>query len=45
VSLVANFRSQFQDILSSKTPAELIALIHEKNVKGEEFPNAAPKPR
>jgi phospholipid transport system substrate-binding protein len=45
VSLVANFRSQFQDILSSKTPAELIALIHDKNVKGEEFEGTAPKPK
>ena len=45
VSLVANFRSQFQDILSSKTPAELIALVHDKNVKGEEFEGTAPKAR
>lgn len=37
VSLVSNFRSQFQDILSSKDPGELIQLIHEKNVKGEAF--------
>ena len=37
VSLVANFRSQFQDLLASKSPDELIALIHEKNEKGEAF--------
>ena len=41
VSLVANFRSQFQDILASKSPRELIALIHDKNVKGEDFKSAA----
>jgi phospholipid transport system substrate-binding protein len=35
VSLVSNFRSQFQDLLSSQTPAQLIALIREKNAKGE----------
>ena len=40
VSLVANFRSQFQDILASKSPSELIELIHEKNVKGESFKKA-----
>jgi phospholipid transport system substrate-binding protein len=40
VSLVANFRSQFQDLLASKSPAQLIDLIHEKNVKGEEFEKA-----
>jgi len=35
VSLVSNFRSQFQDLLSSKTPAQVIALIHGKNARGE----------
>ena len=35
VSLVANFRSQFQDIVSKDGPAKLIDLLHEKNVKGE----------
>ena len=35
VSLVSNFRSQFQDLLSSQTPAQLIALIRDKNAKGE----------
>ena len=43
VSLVANFRSQFQDLLSSKSPKELIALIHEKNNRGETFEGVAPK--
>jgi phospholipid transport system substrate-binding protein len=40
VSLVSNFRSQFQDLLSSKSPDELIGLIREKNQKGEEFEKA-----
>ena len=44
VSLVSNFRSQFQDLLSSKTPSDLIALIHDKNARGESF-EGAPKPR
>jgi phospholipid transport system substrate-binding protein len=35
VSLVSNFRSQFQDLLASKSPKELIDLLHEKNVRGE----------
>ena len=35
VSLVSNFRSQFQDLLSSQTPAQLIALIRDKNARGE----------
>jgi phospholipid transport system substrate-binding protein len=35
VSLIANFRSQFQDLLANQTPAQLIALIHEKNARGE----------
>jgi phospholipid transport system substrate-binding protein len=35
VSLISNFRSQFQDLLASQTPAQLIALIHEKNQRGE----------
>jgi phospholipid transport system substrate-binding protein len=41
VSLVANFRSQFQDLLASKSPSELIALIHEKNEKGESLEKKA----
>ena len=35
VSLVANFRSQFQDIIGSGSPAKLIDLLREKNAKGE----------
>jgi phospholipid transport system substrate-binding protein len=41
VSMVANFRSQFQDLLASKSPSELIALIHEKNEKGESLEKKA----
>lgn len=35
VSLVANFRSQFQDIIAGDNPDKLIALLREKNAKGE----------
>jgi len=35
VSLVANFRSQFQDIIAGDSPAKLIVLLREKNAKGE----------
>lgn len=35
VSLVANYRSQFQEIVSNKGPAKLIDLLREKNEKGE----------
>jgi phospholipid transport system substrate-binding protein len=35
VSLVSNFRSQFQDVVSSGGPDRLIALLEEKNAKGE----------
>jgi len=35
VSLVANFRSQFQDIISNRGPQQLIDLLREKNAKGE----------
>jgi len=35
VSLVANFRAQFQDIVTKDGPAKLIKLLHEKNAKGE----------
>ncbi len=35
VSLVANFRAQFQEMLSNQTPDHLIRLLHEKNEKGE----------
>ena len=42
VSLVSNFRSQFQDLLSNGGPDQLIAVLHEKNEKGE--PLKADKP-
>ena len=35
VSLVSNFRSQFQDVVASGGPEHLIALLREKNAKGE----------
>jgi phospholipid transport system substrate-binding protein len=35
VSLVANFRAQFQEIISRDGAAKLIQLLHEKNAKGE----------
>jgi len=35
VSLVANFRSQFQEIISRDGVAKLIDLLREKNAKGE----------
>jgi len=35
VSLVANFRSQFQDIITKDGAARLITLLREKNAKGE----------
>ena len=35
VSLVANFRSQFQEILTSSNHDHLIQLLREKNAKGE----------
>ncbi len=35
VSLVANFRSQFQDILSSGGPEKLLDLLRDKNTRGE----------
>jgi len=35
VSLVANFRSQFQDIIAKKGPAKVIELLREKNDKAE----------
>jgi phospholipid transport system substrate-binding protein len=37
VSLVANFRSQFQEILSNGGPDKLLQLLREKTAKGEEF--------
>ena len=35
VSLVANFRSQFQEIMASGGAARMLALLAEKNAKGE----------
>ena len=35
VSLVANFRSQFQEILSDGGPTKLLEVLREKNAKGE----------
>jgi phospholipid transport system substrate-binding protein len=35
VSMVANFRSQFQDIVAGGSPEKLIVLLREKNQKGE----------
>lgn len=35
VSLVANYRSQFQEIVSNEGPAKLIERLHEKNASGE----------
>jgi len=35
VSLVANFRSQFQDIITKSGPAKVIDLLREKNAKAE----------
>ena len=39
VSLVSNFRSQFQDVVASSGPERLIALLREKNAKGEPLKN------
>ncbi len=35
VSLVSNFRSQFQDIVTNGGPDKLISLLREKNAAGE----------
>lgn len=37
VSLVSNFRSQFQDIVASGGPEKLLAVLRDKTAKGEEF--------
>jgi phospholipid transport system substrate-binding protein len=37
VSMVANFRSQFQDIVASGGPEKLLQLLKEKTASGEEF--------
>jgi len=41
ISLVANYRAQFQDILSSSTPEKLLQLLRDKNERGD--PLKAPK--
>lgn len=43
VSLVANFRSQFANVLSSSSPAQLIKTLEERNARKE--PLAAPQAR
>jgi hypothetical protein len=35
VSLVANFRAQFQDIVANGGPEKLLTLLKEKTAKGE----------
>lgn len=37
VSLVANFRSQFQDLMSQGGPEKVLAALREKNARGEPF--------
>jgi phospholipid transport system substrate-binding protein len=37
ISLVANFRSQFQDIVASGGPEKLLKLLKEKTAAGQEF--------
>jgi len=37
ISMVANFRSQFQDIVASGGPEKLLRLLREKTAAGEEF--------
>src|SRR5262249_14420798 len=41
VSMVANFRSQFQDIVASGGPEKLLRLLKEKTAAGEEFKSVA----
>jgi phospholipid transport system substrate-binding protein len=42
VSLVSNFRSQFQDIVAQGGPDRLLVLIKEKNAKGEPLQEPTP---
>lgn len=42
VSLVSNFRSQFQDIVAKGGPDRLLALLREKNASGEPLQTAEP---
>ncbi len=37
ISLVANFRSQFQEIVASGGPEKLLQVLREKTARGEEF--------
>jgi phospholipid transport system substrate-binding protein len=37
VSMVANFRSQFQELISGGGPENLLRVLREKTAKGEEF--------
>jgi phospholipid transport system substrate-binding protein len=43
VSLVSNFRSQFEDIVATGGPDKLIGLLKEKNLKGEPLQEPTPK--
>ncbi|MGH7786439.1 MAG: MlaC/ttg2D family ABC transporter substrate-binding protein [Candidatus Binatia bacterium] len=43
VSLVSNFRSQFQDIVAKGGPDKLLALLREKNASGEPLQVATPE--
>ncbi len=43
VSLVSNFRSQFQDIVANGGPDRLLTLLKEKNAKGETLAPPPPK--
>jgi phospholipid transport system substrate-binding protein len=45
ISLVSNFRSQFQDIVANGGPDHLITLLKEKNAKGETFPEQQRAPQ
>jgi hypothetical protein len=42
---VANFRSQFQDIVASGGPDRLLRLLREKNASGESLIPTTPRPR
>jgi phospholipid transport system substrate-binding protein len=44
VSLVSNFRSQFQEIASQGGPEKVLSMLREKNAKGEPL-EGAPKPK
>ena len=44
VSLVSNFRSQFQDIVATGGPDKLLALLKEKNISGEPLSSRRRRP-